>query len=70
MNDNLSLALKVREICLQNSAQWKIRINGTVEIETYQDLPRDQGYYLFQGQVKEGELDDFQFRLEKRRPPD
>ena len=70
MNENLSLAMKVRNICLENKANWKIRINGSVEVETYQDLPRDQGYYLFQGQVKEGELDDFQFRLERRRHPD
>jgi hypothetical protein len=62
--------MRVRDICLQNGAQWKIRINGSVEVETLQPTPAEQGYYQFRGQVGEDELEAFEYRMRHKRPPD
>jgi len=72
MNEILALAKSVRDICLQHKAQWKIRINGYVDVEVVKDIPNDKDfYYQFKGQVKsEDDLATLAYRLKYKRPPD
>jgi len=72
MQENLDLALKVRDICLKHKAEWKIRINGSVELEVYKNIERaDEFYYKAEGVVRdEGELERLDYRLKYKKPPD
>lgn len=63
--------MKARDICLRNNVKWSISINGRVEIETIQELNRDEGFYHFKGTVRnEDELESIDYRLRHRKAPD
>ena len=72
MNENLTLAKSVRDVCLQYKAQWKIRINGYVDVEVWKNIPKGEDfYYKFKGQIKcEDDLAILAYRLEHKKPPD
>jgi hypothetical protein len=72
MEDKLSLAMKVRDICLKNKVEWKIKINGSVEIEATKDIPKGNDfYYMLKGKVNsEDDLGKIEYNLKHKRAPD
>lgn len=72
MNEHLSLAMKVRDICLKNKVEWRIKINGMVEIEAVKNISKKEGfYYKLEGKVSgEDDLEGLDYRLRYKKAPE
>ena len=68
--DSVALALEASNICRKNKAEYKININGSVEVEAYKPMPFDR-FYKVKGTVRDfEELPFLDYRLKHNRSPD